>query len=437
MNNSGKIIEDLNSERCYSTLRSCLSLFQELNLDNYQSINLLLRLPLLCYFLNQAQVWPFVYQEQWERSSELGVQIDIFLSELGESLDNDKMLNLLKSRYAFSWSQQSDKVLKQALSLLVTLNTSYFTIENLVCWGEALDRLLRRYFLRELPYWSSPDIAKLLIRLLNAQSNWKIYNPFLVWGQLLVAAGTSHKEIEIYVKEDILSIDSWSQIYACYWGVFCSHLPKDLALGEYSILDRTIPWDGIVSVLPASRRGRTFNEWRLINVLSNTLKPSGKAVFLTTSAVFFRDSDSNIRRSSILNSRLETVIFLPAKLFAKSSAVRVIVIIKNFSLDSNFSPILLINAQDLCENGFNDLVEIYQHRREVEGTSLLLSLNTLESEDFTLSLSRFFSTPLHNNNWRVEWQRLLDLEEKRAKKVEAVDRSFKELVTFFDFSPPL
>lgn len=157
---------------------------------------------------------------------------------------------------------------------------------------------------------------------------------------------------------------------------------------------------------------RTKGEFALVQHMLSTIQaPKGIGMVIVDHSVLLRSGrDAEIRKAFIENNILDTVIFLPQKLFRSDARRLAILVFKVWRTDTD---VLVINGSTDFESskslnkltaaGIQKIFEKFVSRTPVANEALLLSPEEFRLNDYAVSLGRYFparrETPdldLHN-----------------------------------------
>ena len=148
------------------------------------------------------------------------------------------------------------------------------------------------------------------------------------------------------------------------------------------------------------------------------LKQEGvMAIILPHGALFRGGVEERIRTKLLKDGHIDTVIGLPANLFYSTGIPVCILVLKKCKKADD---VLFINAADQFERGKSQnqltvaqiakIIDTYQFRKEEERYSKRISMERIAEEGYTLSIPRYISTAISEEE--------IDLEESHARLVE-------------------
>ena len=138
----------------------------------------------------------------------------------------------------------------------------------------------------------------------------------------------------------------------------------------------------------------TSSDWIFNLLVLDLLENNGKAVVLMTNGSTWNLTDTAIREYFVENGFIETVIELPARLFSNTSIPTTMMVLSKNSINRN--GIRLVNASNIFvpgrrTNEFSDdnINEILKLVEKNDVNSMLVSYDTLNKNDYSLSFSRY------------------------------------------------
>lgn len=166
-------------------------------------------------------------------------------------------------------------------------------------------------------------------------------------------------------------------------------------------------------------------------------KDGTMAIILPHGVLFRGGVEKKIRTKLLKDGNIDTVIGLPAKLFYSTGIPVCILVLKKCKRTDD---VLFINAAEHYQPGKRQntllpehiakIVETYQHRREEDRYSRVVTLDEIEKEhDFNLNISRYVSTaePEEEVDLASVHKRLSDLQAQISSAAETHNRYLREL----------
>ena len=328
--------------------------------------------------------------------------------------------------------------------------------------GRAYEYLLRKFAegsgRSAGEYFTPPEIAQLMARLIEPDSGDEIYDPTCGSAGLLIKAHLRFKEKypETYATESIGFFGQEIQhlTYAiAKMNSFIYKMDIDIKLGDTMIRPAFTDDGGLrkfdkVFANPMwnqkfqqkTYEDDQFNrfglgyppnssaDWGWIQHMYASLNKKGKlAVVIDTGSVSRgsgtrgKNKERDVRKEFVEKDLIETVILLPENMFYNTTAPGVIITI-NKSKEKK-GEVLLINASKLFKKGrpknylteeaINQIYDIYTNWKEEENLSKVVQIDDLVKNDFNLSPSRYIVDG--------DTEEILPLEEVIALLEEAED----------------
>ena len=147
-------------------------------------------------------------------------------------------------------------------------------------------------------------------------------------------------------------------------------------------------------------------DWGWMQHINSSLKDNGRGAIILGIGSATRGSNANtnnieknIRREFLNSDLLEAVILLPFNLFYNTDSPGVVYIINKKKEEKRKGRFLFINASEdftkgkpknfLSEEGIEKIQKAYESFSEVEGTSKILTVDDLSTEDYVFNPSRY------------------------------------------------
>lgn len=255
------------------------------------------------------------------------------------------------------------------------------------------------------------EVRKLMVDLLDVYEG-SVYDPTSGFGGNLiefVSRVENRENVEVFGQEPIFEICQLSKIRMYVNGYKNCKIECQNSLVEPYLSDKgdTIKkYDTVLMVYPFSLPWMPYEErierdeyfrfsfglppranadWLFISVAVSALKEKGRAVILTTLGSLFRGGlEQGIRQNLINQDYVESIIQLPANLFANTGIPVAIVVLNKSKIAKMKNRIQLINASEMCElakksrkilsnENINRVVDLYKNKEEVEELSKLIS----------------------------------------------------------------
>lgn len=386
---------------------------------------------------------------------EAGININLKMAIFEEK--NPSLKGVLTDSSFFRWSYFSDNVLNQLVRDLSSISDFYFVNFNWKVIGGVLDQLVDEQSVKQTElrrYLVPSKVCDLMAALLDPQAGWEVSDPFCGLGQLLIKACSigckgfgQEKSLEVYEltrlsvalrKLDRIKIAQGDLITAPAW------------LKEQERALNLKVFDGIVSILPLLQEewGRNFalpdhykrfpfgipadmeGEGAYLQHVVTTLKPEGRAVVLIPPGFLFRKRDLRIRRGLVDNDLLVAVIALPPTLFYHTSMPTVLLVLqKSKSSVQKRSVLFMDGTERFAET--EKIVAAYRDFKVVEGFTQVIRLEEIQAQNYSLSVSRYLTSPSNFDNWEERWhqeiQALADWQQQRDQALQKLDECFRQL----------
>ena len=179
-------------------------------------------------------------------------------------------------------------------------------------------------------------------------------------------------------------------------------------------------------------------------MLASANDQNGRVGVVIDNGCLFRGGKESVVRESVLKADLiECVILLPEKLFYNTGAPGAIIILNKNKSKERKNKVFFINASRdfekhpevrklniLAEKNIKHILGAYDHFKEEEGFSRIVSLEEIQKQDFNLNVSLYVFPEDEKEDIDIEkeWQDVQDLkkeEDKIDKKIEVFLKEIK------------
>jgi type I restriction enzyme M protein len=410
--------------------------------------------------LSSQEIW-----REWEGCTEkVGIAIHEKMAILERA--NNFNLGYLASTNFFNWSDFSDEVLRRLIfeiSAGFRMEMGEFAVETM---GIILDQLLEEQWIKHLDlrkYWYPQSLVSLMVRLLEPQRNWWVYDPICGVGQLLKAvcsanvddANQSQEEEEdkfrVTGEERSPEIIALARLYLALQELDQVQLTSGdfFSLPEWAGGKMCGYADGIISVfpllqedwkrmLPFSNQGyfvfgspsETEREVAYLDSFTKIIKLVKRTVVVMPPGFLFREWDLKFRQDWVDSDLLTAVITLPTNLFYHTAMPTVLLVLENEKSELRRNEVLFIEASKKFSKPDNSLdyeriVETYTAFKTIPAVSQRVTTEQIQEQGYNLSVSRYLasvSVPYDwNQVWNQEVQSFHELEEQRNQALQLIN----------------
>ena len=374
---------------------------------------------------------------------------------------NPSLRDVLTDSAFFRWSYFSDEVLRRLILDLSSISRSYFANFDWGGIGGVLDQLIDEQLLKQADlkrYLIPSKVRELMVALLEPQADWEVSDPFCGLGQLLVKSCSKgsrgfgqEKSLEVYElaclsialrRLDRVKITAGDLITAPV-------LLEEQGEAEQKKTLRLQLFDGVVSILPLLQEewGRNTalydryqrfpfgipaemeGEGAYLQHIVKTLKPEGRAVVLIPPGFLFRERDLSIRQGLVEQDLLVGVIGLPPTLFYHTSMPTVLLVLQRSKSLAQERFVLFMDGTERFADS-TKIVTAYHDFKTVEGFVQVVSLEEIQAQHYSLSVSRYLMSPSSFDNWEKRWhqemQTLATWQKQRNQALQEWDECFRQ-----------
>lgn len=374
---------------------------------------------------------------------------------------NPSLRGVLTDSAFFRWSYFADEVLRRLILDLSSISRSYFANFDWAGIGDVLDQLIDEQLLKQADlkrYLIPSKVRDLMVALLEPQADWEVSDPFCGLGQLLVKACSKgcrvfgqEKSGEVYElarlsialrRLDRVKISQGDVITAPMLLEEQGEAEPRRALGLQL-------FDGVVSILPLLQEewGRNATlydcyqrfpfgipaemegEGAYLQHIVKTLKADGRAVVLIPPGFLFRERDLPIRRGLVDENLLVAVIALPPNLFYDRSMPTVLLVLQRSKSLAQERSVLFMDGTERFDET-TKIIAAYHDFKTVEGFAQVVSLEEIQAQNYSLSVSRYLMSPSSFDDWEKRWhqemQTLATWQKQRNQALQEWDECFRD-----------
>jgi type I restriction-modification system DNA methylase subunit len=143
-------------------------------------------------------------------------------------------------------------------------------------------------------------------------------------------------------------------------------------------------------------------DWGNFQIGLYSLKDDGKAIVTASSGALFRSSDQDIRKATIDLDLIETVILLPASLYAETSIQTALIVFNQNKSNQGQKKIMFVDASNEYERlnrkqntipdaGVEKILSCILEYKEIEGFSTLTDVDTVANNEYNLNPSVYIN----------------------------------------------
>lgn len=367
-----------------------------------------------------------------ERSpNDLGEQIDATFRTL--ELSNPNKLAGVFTSITFTAPEPAGMAehnarLIQLLEVIAAINVSASEVSATEWIGTLAELLINRFAedaaRRRVAYYTPPDIAELITRLMAPSSQVRIYDPACGSGGLLVHAAREirdgkfalyghepHQPTWALCRTNLMFQSMDSARIADGDALRTPFRTNDDKLQTFDIIISDPPfsldWDAEIAKqdpLNRFKRGipaKSSGDYALISHVVEAMDPiTGRACLVVPLGTLFRGgADKLIRARLIEEGLLEGVVRLPANLFFGTAIPAALLMFRTarrnksvFFIDASREFAIDRNRNTLRADDIEQIASTWKERAEKPGYSRLVSQDEIAGNDFNLKVSLYIKT---------------------------------------------
>jgi len=200
------------------------------------------------------------------------------------------------------------------------------------------------------------------------------------------------------------------------------NLPKDYPYNRFSDYG-----------LPPNKNG----DFAYLLHVIRSLKRNGKGAIILPHGVLFRgNAEAEIRKNIIKKGYIKGIIGLPANLFYGTGIPAAIIVIDKENAN-NRKGIFMINAgkgfikdgnkNRLREQDIHQIADVFNHQRDIQGYSRMVSVTEIESNEFNLNIPRYIDSMEKEDIQDIEAHLLGDIPNADINDLEKYWKVFPNL----------
>ncbi len=390
------------------------------------------------FFIYPSELFNNVYEKYKTNPSDLNVVItNIFKNieerSLNKANEQDIIglltgINLSSNNLGENVTNRNKKIIK-IIAAIASFELSNFDDDEIDIFGDAYEYIIDMYASksgkRNREFFDPPqEVSKLLtlLAIKDKKDIQTVYDPMCRSGSLLLQPLKilKNSNINFYGQENVYTTYNLCRMNMFLHNVNCSNFdiqcgdtltnPKHSLDNRYDIIVSNPPyhqdWEGDSN--PILINDERYSPAGILAPKSNSdlavimhslylLKTSGTAGIVCFPGIFYRGgAEQKIRKYLVDNNFIDTIIRLPENLFYGKQVITNILVLSKSKKDND---ILFIDASDLfikvtnqkklSDENIDEIIKLYNDRKDVDKLSRLVSQDKIASNDYDLHVDSY------------------------------------------------
>ena len=310
-------------------------------------------------------------------------------------------------------------------------------------------------------FYTPPQVAELLAKLVEPKSGDKIYDPTCGSGSLLIQASKEVKNHDFALYGQEINGTTWAlaKMNMFLHGIAQAKIENDDTIKSPKFIENdTIQKFNIVVANPPFSKDKwgvetaendpykrfdrgvppkSKGDWAFITHVVESLLPGGTAGIVVPHGVLFRGaSEGKIREALLKENLVHAVIGLPGNLFYGAGISAALLILKKNRKEKD---IFFIDASKEFEEGkkqnklrekdISKIVENFKKRKPVEKYASLVSAKKIAEADYNLNISQYVDSSIEEEeiNINAVQKQIIKLEEELTTVQAQMKKYLREL----------
>ena len=404
-------------------------------------------------------------EARWEKLKDLnlniGPQLDKAFRAIEDEPTNSELIGVLTTTDYNNKERVSDKKLSQLLILFDALPLANENLEEEDMLGKTYEYLIKKFAdeggTKGGEFYTPPEVARLLVKLLKPQEGNRIYDPTVGSGGMLIQSmkyikenGYNWKNVSLFGQE--INISTWA---ICKMNmIFHDAKGADIRKGdtirnpahtEGGVL-RT--FDIVIANPPFSLKNwgkeeaendiynryiygippKSYGDLAFVSHMIASLNSTGRMGTVIPHGVLFRGrAEGKIRQGIISDDIIEAIIGLPPNIFYGTPILAALLIINKNKQPEKKNKILFIdsspgfekvgNKNKLREEDLEKIVKTFNEYKDVEKYAKIINREEIKENDFNLNISRYIDT--NNEEEAIDISNAIkEISEFKKKEIE-------------------
>ena len=416
-------------------------------------------------------------EARWNRLKDLnlniGPQLDKAFRAIEDCPTNSELIGVLTTTDYNNKERVSDKKLSQLLILFDGLNLTNENLEEEDMLGKAYEYLIKQFAdeggAKGGEFYTPPEVARLLVRLLKPQEGSRIYDPTVGSGGMLIQSmrhikesGYNYKNVSLFGQE--INISTWAicKMNMIFHDAKGADIKKGDTLRNPAHTEGGIlkTFDIVIANPPFSLKNwgkpeaendnynryiygippTSYGDLAFVSHMIASLNQTGRMGTVIPHGVLFRGgAEGKIREGIIKEDIIEAIIGLPPNIFYGTGIPAALLIInknkesekkdKIFFIDASSGFEKVGNKNKLREEDLVKIVATFDDCEDVEKYARVVPREEIKENEYNLNISRYIDTSDEEEavNITAVIKEIEDLKSKESDIEDKLNDYLKEL----------
>jgi len=422
-------------------------------------------------------------EARWEKLKDLnlniGPQLDKAFRAIEDCPTNTELIGVLNTTDYNNKERVSDKKLSQLLILFDGLTLTNENLEEEDMLGKTYEYLIKKFAdeggTKGGEFYTPPEVARLLVKLLKPQEGNRIYDPTIGSGGMLIQSmryikenGYNWRNVSLFGQE--INISTWAicKMNMIFHDAKGADIRKGDTLRNPSHTEGGVlkTFDIVIANPPFSLKNwgkeeaendiynryiygvppTSYGDLAFVSHMISSLNSNGRMGTVIPHGVLFRGgAEGKIREGIIKEDIIEAVIGLPPNIFYGTPIPAALLIINKSKPPEKKDKILFIDAisgfekvgnkNKLREEDLEKIVKAFDEFKDVEKYAGITSREEIKENNYNLNISRYVDT--NNEEEAINIKAIIkkiNLLKEKEEEIELKFNKYLEELNFKDIS---
>lgn len=401
----------------------------------------------LRYYKNGKEEFEGIYHEK--ENYYINRIIDDHINKMTKEIGDNKLFSDIQFRNVVFYRNLGEKnILTIAIDQIYKICKEYDKKYVAEAYESAIKQSAMQGDIRraEKIFYTPKEISDAMVDMLVEKENVKIYDPMCSSGNILIKA-MEKNHVNTFGEEE--NIEGYNILKT---RILLKEVENEPQIYQAENEIRNMKFDYILSNPPFSQKNwkenmkdtQIFREYGLsenavgdyayVLKMLEKLNDNGKMAMILPHGVLFRENEKRVRQTLIEKNEIDAIIGLPENLFYDT---RIPVIIFIISKNRKKDTVLFIDASNeyKTDKGLNVLakehqrkiIDVYHHRKEIEGYSRNVNKNEIKMNEYNLSIRKYIRKKIEKTKIEEKniIKKLKDLEDEQ----DILEENIKDILT--------